>query len=105
MWDNAYFVDLLEYDWVQEESPAGATQWIPVPKEDDTDTHVPDIIMLTTDIALLYVGAGPRVGHVASILPVTRFLYGECGDRLTLCAHGTTNLRPARSLTEPLYWL
>jgi len=53
VWDNAYFVDLLEYDWVKEESPAGATQWIPVPKADATDTEVPDIIMLTSDVALL----------------------------------------------------
>ncbi len=53
VWDNAYFVDLLEYDWVQEESPGGATQWIPVLKDDATDTEVPDIIMLTSDVALL----------------------------------------------------
>ena len=60
VWDNEYFVDLLEYDWVQEESPGGNIQWIPVPKADATDTEVPDIIMLTADIALLYVSAEPR---------------------------------------------
>ncbi len=59
VWDNSYFMDLLEYDWVQEESPAGHIQWIPVPKEGANDTHVPDIIMLTADIALLYVGVEP----------------------------------------------
>ncbi len=55
VWDNAYFVDLLEYDWVQEDSPGGAIQWIPVLKEDATETEVPDIIMLTSDVALLEV--------------------------------------------------
>ena len=60
VWDNEYFVDLLEYDWVQEDSPGGNIQWIPVPKADATDTEVPDIIMLTADIALLYVSTKPR---------------------------------------------
>ncbi|CBN74802.1 Catalase is an enzyme, present in all aerobic cells, that decomposes hydrogen peroxide to molecular [Ectocarpus siliculosus] len=53
VWDNSYFVDLLEYDWIQAESPAGNIQWIPVLKEDATETDVPDIIMLTSDVALL----------------------------------------------------
>ncbi|CAM9245727.1 unnamed protein product [Ectocarpus sp. 6 AP-2014] len=53
VWDNSYFADLLEYDWIQAESPAGNIQWIPVLKEGATETDVPDIIMLTTDVALL----------------------------------------------------
>ncbi|CBJ27732.1 Catalase is an enzyme, present in all aerobic cells, that decomposes hydrogen peroxide to molecular [Ectocarpus siliculosus] len=53
VWDNHYFIDLLEYDWIQDESPAGNIQWIPVLKEDATETDVPDIIMLTSDVALL----------------------------------------------------
>lgn len=57
VWDNAYFVDLLEYDWSQAESPAGNTQWIPVLKDGATDTEVADIIMLTSDVALLHVRA------------------------------------------------
>ncbi|CAN0223003.1 unnamed protein product, partial [Scytosiphon promiscuus] len=56
VWDNLYFVDLLEYDWVTTESPAGATQWLPVLKEGATETEdeIPDIVMLTTDVALLF---------------------------------------------------
>ncbi|CAN0351693.1 unnamed protein product, partial [Hapterophycus canaliculatus] len=56
VWDNLYFVDLLEYDWVTTESPAGATQWLPVLKEGATETEddIPDIIMFTTDVALLF---------------------------------------------------
>ncbi|CAM9581686.1 unnamed protein product [Hapterophycus canaliculatus] len=51
-----YFLDLLEYDWVTTESPAGATQWLPVLKEGATETEdeIPDIVMLTTDVALLF---------------------------------------------------
>ncbi|CBJ33789.1 Catalase decomposes hydrogen peroxide to molecular oxygen and water [Ectocarpus siliculosus] len=56
VWDNAYFKDLLEYDWVMTESPADQVQWFPVLKEGATETEdeIPDIIMLTSDIALLY---------------------------------------------------
>lgn len=64
-WDNSYFQDLLEYDWIQEESPANLIQWIPTPKEGATDTDVPDIIMLTADIALIFVRTFPG--------PVQRF--------------------------------
>ena len=59
VWDNSYFMDLLEYDWVKEDSPGGNIQWIPVPKADATDTDVPDIIMLTADIALIFVRPFP----------------------------------------------
>ena len=65
VWDNTYFINLLEYDWVKEESPAGATQWVPVPKADATETEVPDIIMLTADIALLYVSGWAWTCHYA----------------------------------------
>ncbi|CAM9497503.1 unnamed protein product [Ectocarpus sp. 8 AP-2014] len=55
VWDNEYFKDLLEYDWVMTESPADLVQWFPVLKEGATETEdeIPDIIMLTSDIALL----------------------------------------------------
>eukprot|EP00903_Cladosiphon_okamuranus_P014548 g13495.t1 len=53
VWTNNYFVDLLEYDWEQAVSPAGNTQWTPVLKPDATDSDLPDIIMLTSDVALL----------------------------------------------------
>lgn len=60
VWDNEYFKDLLEYDWVTAQSPANATQWVPVKFEDDTSTEpVPDIIMLTSDIALIRVRTCP----------------------------------------------
>lgn len=52
MWANNYYVDLLEYDWVQKESPAGTIQWTPILKADVTDSDIPDIMMLTSDIAL-----------------------------------------------------
>eukprot|EP00752_Nemacystus_decipiens_P003405 g3151.t1 len=54
VWDNSYFKALLAYDWIQEDSPGGPIQWIPVPMENATDTDVPDIIMLTADIALIF---------------------------------------------------
>lgn len=57
VWDNKYFVDLLEYDWVTSESPAGNTQWVPTLFANSTETEedLPDIIMLTSDIALIRV--------------------------------------------------
>lgn len=55
VWSNMYFVDLLEYDWVQIESPAGNPQWTPTLKADATDSDIPEIIMLTSDVALLFV--------------------------------------------------
>lgn len=55
VWDNSFFQDLLEYDWEVAEGPGGLNQWHPVLKPGSTETEVPDIAMLTTDIALLMV--------------------------------------------------
>ena len=59
-WDNAFFANLFEYEWVQTKSPAGATQWIPaegsenvqmvVDAHDPSKKHLP--VMLTSDLAL-----------------------------------------------------
>ena len=58
-WDNNYFDNLFGYEWGQEKSPGGATQWTPmnasaqgtVPDAHDrSKTHAPT--MLTTDLAL-----------------------------------------------------
>jgi catalase-peroxidase len=43
-WDNGYFKLLLEYDWEQKKSPAGAHQWEPVNiKEEDKPVDVEDM--------------------------------------------------------------
>ncbi len=58
-WDNNYFDNLFGYEWVQTQSPAGATQWTPsdasaagtVPDaHDPSKKHAP--MMFTTDLAL-----------------------------------------------------
>ncbi len=58
-WDNNYFDNLFGYEWEQEKSPAGATQWTPtdpsavgtVPDaHDPSKKHAP--MMFTTDLAL-----------------------------------------------------
>jgi catalase-peroxidase len=58
-WDNNYFENLLNHDWVLTKSPAGANQWIPangaladaVPDaHDPTKRHAP--IMTTADMAM-----------------------------------------------------
>lgn len=58
-WTHNYLQNLYNWEWVQTESPAGATQWIPangaaanlVPDaHDDSLRHAP--IMFTTDLAL-----------------------------------------------------
>jgi len=58
-WDNGYFEVLLEHDWVQTKTPAGATLWIP--KGGAMANAVPDAhiagkrhapVMFTTDLAL-----------------------------------------------------
>jgi len=57
-WSMAYLGQLFAYDWEMEESPAGATQWVPT---DDNTAFVPDAhiegkrhkpIMFTTDLSL-----------------------------------------------------
>lgn len=57
VWDNEYFKDLLEYNWEKEIGPGGHYQWRPVLKPESTEREdeIPDIFMLTTDVALLYV--------------------------------------------------
>ena len=58
-WSVLFLSNLLNFDWVQQETPAGATLW--VPKDEGLHTAVPDAhvkgkrnppIMLTTDLAL-----------------------------------------------------
>ncbi len=58
-WDNTYFDNLFNFDWVLTKSPAGANQWMPkdnggagtVPDAHDPDKkHAP--MMFTTDLAL-----------------------------------------------------
>ncbi|MDA0205039.1 MAG: catalase/peroxidase HPI [Acidobacteria bacterium] len=60
-WSTEYLENLLEYEWEQTKSPAGATQWIPaggaaartVPDaHDQTKRHAP--MMFTTDLALKF---------------------------------------------------
>lgn len=58
-WTHGYLVNLYTYEWVQSESPAGATQWIPARGAASTlvpDAHDPSLrhapIMFTTDLAL-----------------------------------------------------
>jgi catalase-peroxidase len=58
-WDNNYFDNLFGYEWVQVQSPAGATQWAPrrasatgaVPDAHDPSKKHPPM-MFTTDLAL-----------------------------------------------------
>lgn len=56
-WDNTYFQDLLEYDWEVGSSSGDLPQWTPVLKPGSTESEedIPDINMLTTDVALLMV--------------------------------------------------
>jgi catalase-peroxidase len=58
-WDNGFFENLFEYDWVLTKSPAGANQW--TPKNPEAANTVPDAhnpskrhapMMATTDLAL-----------------------------------------------------
>ncbi|MEH6632423.1 MAG: catalase/peroxidase HPI [Halopseudomonas aestusnigri] len=58
-WNNDFFDNLFNYEWVQVKSPAGATQWSP--KEASAAGTVPDAhdpskkhapMMLTTDLSL-----------------------------------------------------
>jgi catalase-peroxidase len=58
-WDNNYFENLFEYDWVLTKSPAGAHQW--TPKNESAKGTVPDAhdpskrhapMMTTADMAL-----------------------------------------------------
>ncbi len=59
LWTAAFLQNLLNFEWVQSESPAGAIQWIP--KDESLHQLAPDahiegkrnpIVMLTTDLSL-----------------------------------------------------
>jgi len=51
-----YFHNLLDFDWVVHKGPGGHYQWKPKFKGADADKTegLPDIMMLTSDIALLH---------------------------------------------------
>ncbi|MGS0681952.1 catalase/peroxidase HPI [Shewanella sp. 125m-7] len=58
-WDNGYFTLLLNYEWEQKKSPAGAWQWEPINiKEEDKPVDVEDLtkrynpIMTDADMAM-----------------------------------------------------
>jgi len=58
-WSTNYLDNLMNFNWVQTKSPAGATQWIPDSKAAANlvpDAHIPNKrhapIMFTTDLAL-----------------------------------------------------
>jgi catalase-peroxidase len=60
-WDNDYLRLIYKYDWVPEESPAGAKQWVPSNFEAQDaapHAHLEDVKvvprMLTTDLALRF---------------------------------------------------
>lgn len=55
-WSNQYFHNLLDFDWEVHKGPGGHFQWRPKHKANSPrrDTPLPDIMMLTTDIALLH---------------------------------------------------
>lgn len=52
---NQYFRNLLKFDWEKHKGPGGHWQWRPKHKADSKDASdpLPDIMMLTADIALL----------------------------------------------------
>ncbi|KAF8064528.1 katG [Scenedesmus sp. PABB004] len=51
-WTNQYFRNLLDFDWEKHKGPGGHWQWKPVKRKSGTGP-LPDIMMLTADIALL----------------------------------------------------
>lgn len=54
-WSNEYFKNLLEYDWEVHTGPGNHSQWRPRHKGDKANSTdgLPDIMMLTADVALL----------------------------------------------------
>lgn len=53
-WTNIYFENLFRWNWVEEQSPRGHTQWVATTPTDPTDEGTPpQTIMLTADLALL----------------------------------------------------
>ena len=58
-WDHGYFHNLFHFDWIPSKSPAGAIQWIPSSSSAGT---APNVIMLTTDLALRF---DPEYGRIS----------------------------------------
>lgn len=76
-WDNDYYQNLLKYDWVNKTGPGGLPQWYPVNKT-DPNQPVPDIIMLTSDIALL---------HDESYLSITELFANDLAELSNQFSH------------------
>ncbi|KAJ1399241.1 heme peroxidase, partial [Ochromonadaceae sp. CCMP2298] len=51
-WDNEYFKNLLQFDWVKSVGPGGHWQWSPQNKIGESG-ELPQIMMLTSDVSLL----------------------------------------------------
>ena len=69
-WTHQYFTFLMNFEWKQTRSPAGAIQWIPTDEaaaelvpdaHDPAKTHAP--IMLTTDMALKFDPAYKKISQ------------------------------------------
>ncbi len=67
-WSNYFFENLFKYEWVQEKSPAGATQWVAKDAPADIpDAHDPGKkrkpTMLTTDLSLRFDPAYEKISR------------------------------------------
>ncbi len=67
-WSNHFFENLFKYEWVQEKSPAGATQWVAKGAEAVIPGPAPDSpkrrpTMLTTDLSLRFDPAYEKISR------------------------------------------
>ncbi|MGM3273544.1 catalase/peroxidase HPI [Ralstonia sp. 24A2] len=67
-WSNFFFENLFKYEWVQEKSPAGATQWVAKDAEAVIPGPTPDSpkrrpTMLTTDLSLRFDPAYEKISR------------------------------------------
>lgn len=96
-WDNSYFRNLLNYGWHVEEGPGGKHQWMvsetygpQAPSSDGTGRQ--DIMMLTTDMALLNDPASKYqelVKEFATDAPALDEAFAAAWHKLTTRAFGS----------------
>lgn len=51
-WSNQYFNNLFDFEWQNWTGPGGNLQWKPIKRTDDAEGDLPEIMMLTADVAL-----------------------------------------------------
>lgn len=107
-WTNEYFTNLFEFEWNQIKGPGGNPQWAPSQK-DGSGGAVPEIMMLTSDIALTKDPGFRKISQdFATSLPALEDHFKHAWYKLTSADMGPVtrclgdDIPPAQAFQSPL---